>query len=156
MSPHKAFSGSRTSQIICIGYLLCILLFSQRIYLTNSLLKRGSSSRTGVAKAMTAVIFFPLGSPPPVWEICFSFLYTPKYLKFKKKFFFLYIFFSLRWKRKGRKKNSTGPSPTVPRWLSSVPSQVIRGRRSQRLINPQGECAPDGTCADSPPSKTNL
>ena len=58
MSPHKAFSGSRTSQIICIVYLLCIILFSQRIYLTNSLLKRGSFSCTGVAQAMTAVIFF--------------------------------------------------------------------------------------------------
>ena len=93
MSPHKAFSGSRTSQIICIVYLLCIILFSQRIYLTNSLLKRGSFSCTGVAQAMTAVIFFffYFDSPPPIWEICFSFLYTPKYLKFFKKVFLLEV-----------------------------------------------------------------
>ena len=76
MSPHKAFSGSRTSQIICIVYLLCIILFSQRIYLTNSLLKRGSFSCTGVAQAMTAVIFiffFPLIPRLPFGKFVFRF-----------------------------------------------------------------------------------
>ena len=40
---------------------------------------------------MTAVIFFSFDSPPPIWEICFSFLYTPKYLKFFKNVFFLEV-----------------------------------------------------------------
>lgn len=35
--------------------------------------------------------FFPFASPPPIWEICFSFLYTPKYLKFLKNVFLLEV-----------------------------------------------------------------
>ena len=143
MSPHKAFSGSRTSQIICIGYLLCILLFSQRIYLTNSLVKRGSSSRTGVAKAMTAVIFFPLGSPPPVWEICFSFLYAPKYLKLKK------IFFSytspLKEKREKEKLYGTVPHSTEMAEFSAQPGYQ-RETQSEAHQPPRRMCAQRHLC----------